>query len=383
MSRPRLDGLPPYVYYDKARDSYVVRNPLGEKKCRRFADREEAIKSALALALYIEKERQAALLDAGHPTVFNVVESLIDNQLAHEPWKPSTRRNCMAKIRRIQKHFGKQPIHRITAAHLSKWLKSFCGTADQYNKWRDMLETIWDYAFEQGHVSVNEAAKVMKHSTSLNLEENLKVRQPLDLEGFQAIRRQARPWLQLAMDIAIVTLQGRNEVVNMKHSDFRDGYLYVIRKKTSNRSKTAFIRIPTTADLLELKGRGLLLDGTLAPNLIHRRASRQRREWVAPAGEHWAYVRPEYLTNAFYDAREASGHYAHLDPEERPTFHEIRGLGARLYRDKGVAATEIQLTLTHADEKTTAIYLNGGAKALRDEHFTIVNAPLPLAQMVG
>jgi hypothetical protein len=101
-----------------------------------------------------------------------------------------------------------------------------------------------------------------------------------------------------------------------------------------------------------------------------RRASRQRREWVAPAGEHWAYVRPEYLTNAFYDAREASGHYAHLGPEERPTFHEIRGLGARLYRDKGVAATEIQLTLTHADEKTTAIYLNGGAKPLRDETST-------------
>jgi enterobacteria phage integrase len=383
MSRPRSDDLPKYLYFDKERGDYVVRSPLGDKKAVRVADRELAIKKALTLAEYVEKERQAALLDAGHPTVFNVVESLIENQLCYEPWKPSTRRNCMAKIRRIQKHFGKQPIHRLTAAHLSNWLKSFCGNADQYNKWRDMLVTIWDYALEQGHITSHEAGKVMKHSESLNLEENLKVRKPLDLDGFKAIRERAPEWLKLAMDLALVTLQGRNEVVNMKHADFRSGHLFVIRKKTSSRSKTAFIRIPITDDLLDLKSRALRLDNTAAPNLVHRRASRQRREWAAPAGEHWAYVRPEYLTNTFYDAREASGHFAHLDPAERPGFHEIRGLGARLYQDKGVPAAEIQMTLTHADEKTTQIYLKGGAKALHDEHFTIVNAPLPLAQMMA
>jgi hypothetical protein len=41
------------------------------------------------------------------------------------------------------------------------------------------------------------------------------------------------------------------------------------------------------------------------------------------------------------------------------------------------------LILAHADEKTTDIYLKRGAKALKDEHFTIVNAPLPLAQMMA
>jgi hypothetical protein len=76
------------------------------------------------------------------------------------------------------------------------------------------------------------------------------------------------------MDIGLVTLQGRNEVVNMKHADFRGDFLYVIRKKTSNKSKAAFIRIPITPDLLDIKGRALLLGGILAPNLIHRRPSR-------------------------------------------------------------------------------------------------------------
>jgi hypothetical protein len=46
-------------------------------------------------------------------------------------------------------------------------------------------------------------------------------------------------------------------------------------------------------------------------------------------------------------------------------------------------AAEIQMTLTHADERTTQIYLKGGAKALHDEHFTTFNAPWPLAKMMA
>ncbi len=41
------------------------------------------------------------------------------------------------------------------------------------------------------------------------------------------------------------------------------------------------------------------------------------------------------------------------------------------------------MLMTHADQKTTDIYLNGGAEALRDEHFVIVEAPLTLAQITG
>src|ERR1035438_796110 len=44
---------------------------------------------------------------------------------------------------------------------------------------------------------------------------------------------------------------------------------------------------------------------------------------------HWTYVHPEYLSKGFAEAREAAGLYADMKPAKRPTFHEIRGLGAR------------------------------------------------------
>ena len=73
---------------------------------------------------------------------------------------------------------------------------------------------------------------------------------------------------------------------------------------------------------------------TLAPNLVHRRPER-RRDWAPPEGEHFAYVRPQYLTNAFADVRDASGYFAPLKNDKKPSFHEIRGLGGRILKELG------------------------------------------------
>ncbi len=44
---------------------------------------------------------------------------------------------------------------------------------------------------------------------------------------------------------------------------------------------------------------------------------------------------PRQISDGFKEARDASGFHSHLNPEERPTFHEIRALGADLYIDMG------------------------------------------------
>ncbi len=44
---------------------------------------------------------------------------------------------------------------------------------------------------------------------------------------------------------------------------------------------------------------------------------------------------------------------------------------------------ELQILMAHADKKTTDIYLNGGAEALRDDDYVTVEAPLTLAKMLG
>ena len=231
-------------------------------------------------------------------------------------------------------------------------------------------------------VTKNEAEAVLARSASLQVEVNKKVRKPLDLEGYLAIRKVAEPWLQLAMDISLVTLQGRSEVCNMKHSDFRGDYLFVIREKTEGTSDTAFIRIPVTQSMREFRALAMALDTLNAPNLIHRRPDRQRGDW-APKSEHWAYVRPQCLINAFRAALLSLGHYAHVKPAERESVHEIRALGSRIYLASNIAEEAISPLMTHADQQVTKIYTQGGEGALRPEHYKTVEAPLSLTAMLA
>ena len=61
---------------------------------------------------------------------------------------------------------------------------------------------------------------------------------------------------------------------------------------------------------------------------------------------------------------------------ERPTFHEIRSLGGRLYEEQGYKKKYIQALMTHSDEKMTEVYLSGGE--LSDDQFHRVNADMKL-----
>lgn len=59
-------------------------------------------------------------------------------------------------------------------------------------------------------------------------------------------------------------------------------------------------------------------------------------------------------------ARDASGAYDSIkDKRERPTFHEIRALGAWLYEKQGHPQEYIQALMGHADVKMTEHYQAG------------------------
>jgi integrase len=84
-------------------------------------------------------------------------------------------------------------------------------------------------------------------------------------------------------------------------------------------------------------------------------------------------MNPQYLSKAFESARDAAldktgqRRYAHLRPVQRPTFHEIRGLGARLCRARRLPQHAIQALMTHASKRTTQIYLERGKEALTND----------------
>ena len=68
---------------------------------------------------------------------------------------------------------------------------------------------------------------------------------------------------------------------------------------------------------------------------------------------------PDYLTKSFAQARDDSKAYEELPVGERPTFHEIRALGAWLYEQQNFPMEYIQALLGHADEKMTKHYQEG------------------------
>jgi integrase len=383
--RPRVEDtdLPRYVYYDKTREVYIIKNPLGETRVKWERDRKRAIAIGKKLNEVVETKRQADLLNAGQVTIAAVVDKFLYDRLDKTGWKESTKKDNVYKFARIKKELGHRFITRTDSKFLTEWLNGFCHNADQFNGWRYMLILLWRFAKSLKMVESNEAEAVLEESGSLNIVSNRKSRQGLTLEGYGAVYEWAKPWLKLAMDISFICMLGRFEVCNMRHADFRGDWLYVIRQKTSSKSKEAFLRYPVSAVLREIRVRAMTLDGIDAPNLVHREPDRDRADWEVPAGEQASYVRPQYLTNSFAQVRDACGFFKDLEPHELPSFHEIRGLAARRYEDLGMEKMEIQAMLAHASPAATKVYLEGGKAALQDDHYAIVEAPLSLTDLRG
>jgi len=58
-------------------------------------------------------------------------------------------------------------------------------------------------------------------------------------------------------------------------------------------------------------------------------------------------------------ARDAAHAYDYIEPVERPTFHEIRALGAWLYEQQKFPQDYIQALMGHSDVKMTKHYQEG------------------------
>jgi hypothetical protein len=365
---------------DTTSGCWVVRNPLTGKR-KKFTAEDAALRAVKTLNEWLETERALAALQHGRPQIEGLVVKWMEDKVPLMPWAPSTRSNYLAKARRIRKDLGKRTIAHTDCMFIEDWISARTRKADAFNDWRYVFCMLWSFAVSRKLADVNEAEKIEERSTSKKIESNQKDRQPLDIRGFRDIHEKAEPWLQLAMELSLVTLQGRSEVCNMQHSHFRGGHLFVIRDKTSGDSDMAFIKIALTEQLLALQSRSRQLDGTVSPYLIHRRPDSMRREHIDPK-PHWTYVMPDYLSKAFASARDQVERFAALAPRERPTFHEIRGLGSRLYLEQGLAKTAIQALMTHTHERVTEIYLQGGDAALSDDDFQRVVAPLRLSDVL-
>jgi len=377
--KPRKYNLPNNLTFDKRHNRYRYFNPITRVGTWFGRDRHKAIQRAdTANATIAMLQAQRDLAKGMPPTVSNVIGLYVENVVPAKPWDNLTRKNHLFALNLYEREFGKRIFAGVDRIFLGDWLIHRCRTGDAYNKKRTRLIDLWKYGIARKFTDLNEAGATLPRSTSQKLEINRKVRKRLTTEAFWVIHEAAPPFLQVAMELSLVTLQARAECCNMRFEDYRDGWLYVIRDKTAADSDMAFIRIEETPQINRIieKGRS---DGVLSPYIVHCRPAslRPQHQQNKP---HWSYVNPGYLTKTFKRVRDEIGVFDGLESRECPTFHEIRSLGGRIYRKLGFPKKYIQSLMTHTDESTTTIYLTN-PEAVSEERFRIVKADLRLDKL--
>jgi integrase len=202
---------------------------------------------------------------------------------------------------------------------------------------------IFKAAAGRGFIEANPAELTLKPTSK-------KARKRLTLEQYGMILNAAPDWLRHAMRLALCTLQRRGDVTMMRFDQIRDGVLYLIQEKTKKHD-AGYLRIeigPTLAAIITD-----CRDDIASPYLVHRRPERH----IKRAGcDHWTQVTPEMVSREFQSVRDALQEFQSMPENQRPTFHEIRALGIKLYKDKG---EDPQALAGHSSGKMTKNYDSG------------------------
>ena len=224
-----------------------------------------------------------------------------------------------------------------------------------YTKHRGLLIQIFAFAVAKGLAERNVA------ELTLIKKEAEKKRQRHTLAGLMTIvDADTTPlWLKRAIRLALASLQRRDDIVSWLKSavDLENNTIKVSPGKTQGYDNPIHLQIKMGKALREVVSE-CLRSPVASPYLTHYRPKARRREQI-DAKDHWTSVTPNYLSNEFSKARDAAHAYDHIPATERPTFHEIRALGAWLYEQQNFPQEYIQALMGHADAKMTKHYQDG------------------------
>ena len=265
-------------------------------------------------------------------------------------------------IVRMKDFFGSVSPADITLEHVNSYLAEYHpgASANVQNRKVSFLEKIFSYAIDESLMLDNPAARKKKRRL------DPKQRTRLSMDAYKKIHAASPLWLQTAMDLSLQTTQARLEVSRIKYriSSPRSGVcgcvwlkepdngifgtLFIHRQKTQEK-EAAHVAIPIGQELKQIIDRSR--DGWVCPYVVHRKPERANKQ--SKATDHEYQVDPNYLSRGFSKVRDKLGLFNHMAKEERPTFHEIRALSARLFDDQGI---DPQGRMAHTDAKSTKVY---------------------------
>ncbi|MDX1487014.1 MAG: tyrosine-type recombinase/integrase [Acidiferrobacterales bacterium] len=250
--------------------------------------------------------------------------------------KPKSLKDTQQMLRRIRRELGERGIEGLRVADIAAFLDELAPRSS--NRHRALLNQVFRFAISKGVTEKNLVEHTMARPTP-------KRRKRLTEEQFWKIHHHARPEIQRAMELGLVSLQRRHDLVAAKWSSIRDGVWYVDQEKTGTS-----LGIRCDARLNELLRRSNIISGS---KFILHYGQDSRRKLIGQP------LKPEALTRGFRAALVSSGLSDAKDAKNDPSFHEIRSLGAELYRKAGWPEDRIQALLGHRDAAMTRKYLEG------------------------
>ncbi|ECJ4225623.1 integrase [Salmonella enterica subsp. enterica] len=349
MSQKRYDAnLPKNLTYRKNDKAFYWRNPLTKKEIALGQiSRRDAIAQAIEANNFIaQKYTPVALIEILKGTDSLTVTKWIERYeilLQRRNLSANTYKIRGNQLATIREKMGGMLLAEVTTKHVATFLETWIegGKNTMAGAMRSVLSDMFREAVVEGHITQNPVEPTRAPKIEV-------ARERLRLDVYRKIREAAEKlpaWFPLAMDLALITGQRREDIANMKFSDIVDGRLHVTQIKTG--MKIAF---PLS---LTLEVPGLRL-GTV----IDRCRLVSRTDFMISAGirknSPTGNIHPDGLTKKFVKARKISGVKFSDNP---PTFHEIRSLAGRLYKDE-LGEEFAQKLLGHTSENTTKLYLD-------------------------
>mgnify|MGYP003700332197 FL=1 len=340
--RPKNKALPQNLYTNNGGRSYQYRHPVTGKFHGMGSNKTQAIAAAKELNAHLIPENDLVSKVLGNITVGKHAEWFFENIAPEREYKASTLEMYQVQVRKLVGAMGDVAVEDVSVQDIAELLEKY--SPRTANQLRQVAVDLFRVAISRGLRMDNPAEATLKRKEK-------KSRKRLTQEQYDAIHERCPLWLQNAMDLALITLQRRGDVSRMKFENIRDDKLYVVQEKTE-KYDTGYLAIAIGPKLKAVIKR--CRDDLASPYLVHRRPERKFRE--RPGMDHWTQVKPQMITRGFAEARDESGLFDGVPDNERPTFHEIRSLGIKRYRDKGKNPQQLA---GHATEKMTNNYDSG------------------------
>jgi integrase len=338
-------GWPDNLYPNRA--GFKYRHPVTRKETWMGQDKAKAFAAAKKLnALLVSSGDLVDRVVGAQETVAEAIAVFRRDDVPGRKWAPKTAEVYESVIKRIEKGLGTTALPSLTVKDCATFIRTVTDSPRSRQQFRLVLGWILACAVEEGWIDNNPALQTRKFTHE-------RKRDRLTLETYKAIHAKAEPWVRNAMDLSLLTLLRREDVVSVRFADARDGELWVVPTKTED-STGVRLRIALGAEGEALLARAR--DDVVSPFVIHRLPAKARpQEKRAKGRTHHTQVMPEQLSRAFAEARDA----AKIEGENPPTFHEVRSLGGALLKDAGWTLEQVQALMGHSSAAMTEVYLEG------------------------